>query len=118
MPGWCPYDTASQERSPPLFPAITASFKTPPIGQIASQEGQTWLTYLPQDERVAVSKESEMVFDRTAGGHRFDFSREICFLCGISREEFEDDGRPQCTGQPYEKADRLRSPPGKPPKAA
>ena len=59
-----------------------------------------------------------MVFDRTAGGHRFDFSREVCFLCGISREEFEDDGRPQCTGQPYEKADRLRTPPGKPPEAA
>jgi hypothetical protein len=63
--------------------------------------------------RVAVSKESEMAFDRTAGGHRFDFSLGVCFLCGISREEFEDDGHPQCTGQLYEKADRLRISPDK-----
>jgi hypothetical protein len=41
-------------------------------------------------------------FDRTAGGHRFDFSRGVCVLCGITRNEFEDEDYPHCTGQPYE----------------
>lgn len=38
-------------------------------------------------------------FFRRAGGHRFNFSHGVCLRCGISREEFEDGGRPWCTGQ-------------------
>jgi len=40
-----------------------------------------------------------MVFDRTAGGHRFAFGNNVCIRCGMSRREFEDGGRPRCTGQ-------------------
>jgi len=42
-----------------------------------------------------------MIFDRTAGGHRFDFIRGVCFVCGISREEFKDNSYPRCTGELY-----------------
>ena len=51
-------------------------------------------------------------FDRTAGDHRFDFSRGVCVLCGITRKEFEDEGHPPCTGQPYEQ--RNQSPDQRP----
>jgi hypothetical protein len=44
--------------------------------------------------------EGDMAFDRMAGGHRFDFSRGVCVRCRMSREKFEDSGRPRCTGQP------------------
>ena len=27
-------------------------------------------------------------FDRTAAGHRFDSSRGVCVLCGVTRKEF------------------------------
>jgi hypothetical protein len=58
-------------------------------------------------------------FDRTAGGHRFDFSRGICVLCGITRKEFEDEERPQCTGAPYENPKRVaNAPDDHPPEAA
>jgi hypothetical protein len=50
--------------------------------------------------------ESGMVFDRTAGGHRFDFTRGVCVLCGITREEFKDNDYPRCTGEPYGKQER------------
>jgi len=43
--------------------------------------------------------ESEMIFDRTAGGHRFDYGRGFCVLCGITREEFKDNDYPKCTGE-------------------
>jgi hypothetical protein len=46
------------------------------------------------------------VFDRTAGGHRFDFTRGVCFLCGITREEFKDANYPKCTGEPYGRRER------------
>jgi hypothetical protein len=40
-----------------------------------------------------------MTFDRTAGDHRFAFRSEVCVLCGMSRAEFEESGRPRCTEQ-------------------
>jgi len=40
-----------------------------------------------------------MAFDRRAGGHAFDFDREICVKCGMSREYFEDNGQPACRGR-------------------
>jgi hypothetical protein len=52
-----------------------------------------------------------MAFDRMAGGHRFDFSRGVCHRCEMTREYFEDNGRPPCTGQPPEKKTRLVVPP-------
>jgi hypothetical protein len=51
-------------------------------------------------------------FDRTAGDHRFDFGRDVCVVCGITRNEFEDEDRPRCTGQPYEQ--RSHSPDRRP----
>ena len=59
-----------------------------------------------------ISRESEMIFDRTAGGHRFDFTRGVCFVCGISREEFKDNSYPRCTGEPYGKGETSPTPPG------
>jgi hypothetical protein len=60
-----------------------------------------------------------MIFDRTAGGHRFDFTRGVCFMCGISREEFKDNEYPRCTGEPYGKGQSLPIPQGDdPPEAA
>jgi hypothetical protein len=47
-----------------------------------------------------------MIFDRTAGGHRFDFTRGVCFVCGISREEFKDNNYPRCATEPYEEPGR------------
>jgi hypothetical protein len=52
-----------------------------------------------------------MAFDRMAGGHRFDFSRGVCQRCGMSREKFEDHGRPRCTGKPPDEKIRLTAPP-------
>ena len=60
-----------------------------------------------------------MIFDRTAGGHRFDFTLGVCFLCGISREEFKDNDYPRCSGEPFGKQEPLPIPPGgDPPTAA
>jgi hypothetical protein len=47
-----------------------------------------------------------MAFDRHAGGHDFDLTTKSCSKCGISREKFEDQGEPRCTGKPS------REPPG------
>jgi hypothetical protein len=58
-----------------------------------------------------------MIFDRPADGHRFDFTRGVCFLCGISREEFKDDDYPRCTGEPFGKQERVPNPPDGPPEA-
>jgi hypothetical protein len=60
-----------------------------------------------------------MAFDLTAGGHRFDFIREVCTRCEMSREQFEDKGRPRCTGRPPDKEGRLTiTPDADPPEAA
>jgi hypothetical protein len=53
-----------------------------------------------------------MIVDRTAGGHRFDFIRGVCFVCGITCEEFKDNDYPKCTGEPYGEPERLPIPPG------
>jgi hypothetical protein len=41
-----------------------------------------------------------MAFDRQGGGHNFDFSSEACTKCGMSREHYEDNGKPRCKGKP------------------
>jgi hypothetical protein len=39
-----------------------------------------------------------MTFDRQAGGHDFDLITKSCTRCKISREKFEEEGEPRCTG--------------------
>jgi len=51
-----------------------------------------------------------MIFDRTAGDHRFAFRSEVCILCGISRAEFEQAGQPRCTEQALDKPDTDQAP--------
>ncbi len=41
-----------------------------------------------------------MPFNRQAGGHAFDFSTEKCVKCGMTREHFQDNGKPPCRGSP------------------
>jgi hypothetical protein len=60
-----------------------------------------------------------VIFDRTAGGHRFDYSQGLCVLCGITRGEFNDNDYPECTGELYGKRERPPIPPdGNSPEAA
>jgi hypothetical protein len=33
-----------------------------------------------------------MTFDRTSGGHAFDFSAGVCQRCRMTREHYEDNG--------------------------
>lgn len=40
-----------------------------------------------------------MAFNRQEGGHAFDFDRGVCARCGITRERYEDSGKPKCTGK-------------------
>jgi hypothetical protein len=45
------------------------------------------------------SESSSMPFDRKAGGHAFDLERGVCARCGMSREHFQDNDEPACSGQ-------------------
>jgi len=49
-----------------------------------------------------------MPFDREAGGHAFDFDRDVCVKCGMSREKYQDNGKPPCKGKKQE--DKPREP--------
>ena len=40
-----------------------------------------------------------MALDRNAGGHAFDFDRDVCMKCGMTRQHFEDNDEPPCTGR-------------------
>jgi hypothetical protein len=35
----------------------------------------------------------------TAGGHAFHPVFEVCGICGITRPQFEDNGKPKCSGR-------------------
>ena len=39
-----------------------------------------------------------MVFDRSSGGHAFGVSTGVCAKCSMTREHYEDNGEPRCTG--------------------
>jgi len=39
-----------------------------------------------------------MGFSLKAGDHAFDFSAGVCAKCGMTREHYEDNGEPRCTG--------------------
>jgi hypothetical protein len=40
-----------------------------------------------------------MRFDRSAGGHNFDFDTDVCTRCGIARRQYRDGGTPGCADQ-------------------
>jgi hypothetical protein len=40
-----------------------------------------------------------MALDRFAGGHDFGVSDVVCSKCGMSREEYENTGKPRCKGK-------------------
>jgi hypothetical protein len=40
-----------------------------------------------------------MRFDRSAGGHNFDFDTDVCTRCGIARRHYRDGGTPLCADQ-------------------
>jgi hypothetical protein len=41
-----------------------------------------------------------MAFDQQAGGHEFIFGAGVCTQCGMTRETYQDNGEPPCTGRP------------------
>ncbi|MGA7325773.1 MAG: hypothetical protein WBX25_15120 [Rhodomicrobium sp.] len=47
-----------------------------------------------------------MSFDRTGGGHAFDFDRDVCVKCGMTRSNYLDNRNPSCTGRPREEERR------------
>jgi len=51
-----------------------------------------------------------MAFDRRAGGHAFDFNRDVCAKCGMTREQYEDNGNPPCKGKPADADAEKRGP--------
>ena len=48
-----------------------------------------------------------MTFDRSSGGHAFDFSAGVCERCGMTREYFQDNGEPRCSGNKSEMRERI-----------
>ena len=40
-----------------------------------------------------------MRFERSAGGHNFDFDTDVCTRCGIARRQYRDGGNPLCAAQ-------------------
>jgi hypothetical protein len=40
-----------------------------------------------------------MALDRFAGEHDFGLSDVVCSKCGMSREEYENTGKPRCKGK-------------------
>jgi hypothetical protein len=51
-----------------------------------------------------------MTFDRRSGNHAFDFDAGVCQFCGMTREYYEDNGKPLCTGKKSETRERLPIP--------
>lgn len=35
---------------------------------------------------------------REVNGHQFDFDRDVCLICGMSRPKFDDSDSPRCSG--------------------
>jgi|HubBroStandDraft_6_1064221.scaffolds.fasta_scaffold1251435_1 hypothetical protein len=40
-----------------------------------------------------------MSSDKLVNGHHFNFSTGVCDFCGITQPQFDDRGRPRCTGR-------------------
>jgi hypothetical protein len=54
------------------------------------------------------SGDSAVAFDRNAGGHGWDFSTGVCGKCDMTREYYQDHGKPVPTARKPEKRERLR----------
>jgi hypothetical protein len=91
------------DKSIHLSGALTALFRLSPRCPVAIS--------VANYQRCGRAWSETMAFDRTAGGHRFDFSREVCQRYGMSREKFENHGRPRCKGKPPDKKILLTAPP-------
>ena len=52
-----------------------------------------------------------MIFDRASGGQAFGVNGAVCCVCGMTREKFQDNGGPRCTGQrpPEQSASKVTS---------
>ncbi len=48
-----------------------------------------------------------MTFDRMSGGHAFDFSAGVCQRCGMTREHYQDNGKPPCTAKKPKTRERI-----------
>jgi hypothetical protein len=59
-----------------------------------------------------------MAVDLQAAGHRFDFITGLCMRCKTPLKKFEDNGRPQCTGQSTDRWKGFRNPEDDPSGAA
>jgi hypothetical protein len=51
-----------------------------------------------------------MAFKRDSGGHAFDFSTGVCAKCDMTREYFQDNKQPPCTGRKPDKREAFRVP--------
>ena len=51
-----------------------------------------------------------MTFDPRSGGHSFEFSSDVCAICGMTRKHFEDHGRPQCAAKKPKGKEPMRVP--------
>jgi hypothetical protein len=51
-----------------------------------------------------------MAFDRRSGNHAFDFDAGVCQRRGMSREQYEDNGKPPCTGRKPATPEHLQVP--------
>jgi hypothetical protein len=40
-----------------------------------------------------------MAFDQRSGGHEFQFHNDVCAKCGMKRKNYEDRGKPPCSGK-------------------
>jgi hypothetical protein len=47
---------------------------------------------------------------RRACGHAFDFDRDVCVRCGMTRPYFDDNRQPPCIGRVSEPEQRPRIP--------
>lgn len=45
---------------------------------------------------------------KDSNGHRFDFDRDVCQICGMTRTAWDDNGQPRCTGRRTEDEGPLR----------
>lgn len=50
--------------------------------------------------RLSIERRGTMGNTKSEGGHHFDFDTDKCTKCGMTRETYEDNGRPACTGLP------------------
>lgn len=59
-----------------------------------------WATDLKTGNRM-INAQSETAATKPAresdGEHHFDFDRDVCVKCGMTRNQYDDTGKPPCT---------------------